>query len=146
MNYSELVRTYFERSTALQWYWTLYVVVIGGLLAISSFRRRVNFLLTVLVTVLYCCFAYKNSGAIGEVTMQRLGILQVLHALPTSVLINPETQRFREIVEPTLTSTTYEGARNFHIACDVLTIAALWAMERRRRRVTRHFPPAGTAP
>ena len=35
MSYSELIQLYFERSTALQWYWTIYVVVIGGLLAFS---------------------------------------------------------------------------------------------------------------
>ena len=33
MKYNELIQLYFERSTALQWYWNLYVVVIGGLLA-----------------------------------------------------------------------------------------------------------------
>ena len=40
MNYSELIQTYFERSVALQWYWTIYVLVIGGLLGFSSFRQR----------------------------------------------------------------------------------------------------------
>ena len=32
MKYDQLIQLYFERSNALQWYWTLYVVVIGGLL------------------------------------------------------------------------------------------------------------------
>ena len=32
MNYSELIQAYFERSTALQWYWTIYVIVIAVLL------------------------------------------------------------------------------------------------------------------
>ena len=31
MNYNDLLQHYFERSNALQNYWTLYVVVIGGL-------------------------------------------------------------------------------------------------------------------
>ena len=28
MNYSELIQAYFERSVALQWYWTIYVVAV----------------------------------------------------------------------------------------------------------------------
>ena len=40
----------------------------------------------------------------------------------------------REVFEPTLTPVSYENIRNFHVAGDVLTIAALWAMELRRRR------------
>jgi len=32
MKYAELTQLYFDRSNALQWYWTIYVLVIGGLL------------------------------------------------------------------------------------------------------------------
>jgi hypothetical protein len=42
MSYSELVHTYFERSVALQWYWTIYVIVIGGVLGFSTFRQGRN--------------------------------------------------------------------------------------------------------
>ena len=38
MSYSELMQAYFERSTALQWYWTIYVIVIGGVLGFSTLR------------------------------------------------------------------------------------------------------------
>ncbi len=30
MNYNELIQLYFERSTAMQQYWNLYVVIVGG--------------------------------------------------------------------------------------------------------------------
>ena len=40
MHYSQLIQAYFERSTALQWYWTVYVLVIGGVLGFSTFRQR----------------------------------------------------------------------------------------------------------
>ena len=39
MKYDELIQLYFERSNALQGYWTLYVVIVGGLLAFSSLRK-----------------------------------------------------------------------------------------------------------
>ena len=39
MKYDQLIQLYFERSNALQAYWTLYVVIVGGLLAFSSLRK-----------------------------------------------------------------------------------------------------------
>ena len=142
MSYEQLIRLYFERSTALQWYWTLYVLVIGGLLAISSLRHRGDLLMTLLVTVLYCCFAYKNLGAIRDVTMQRLAILESIHEYHSA---SPnefgETSRLRERMDPTLVAPEYDGVRNFHVMSDLLTIAAVWAMERRRRNASRDALP-----
>ena len=40
MNYFDLIQLYFERSTAMQAYWNLYVVIVGGLLAFSSLRKQ----------------------------------------------------------------------------------------------------------
>lgn len=130
MSYGDLIRLYFERSTALQWYWTLYVIVIGGLLAFSSLRQRPDLLSAALVTVLYLFFAYKNLGAIRDVTMQRIAVLQTID----TVAMTDEIVAARNKLEPTLIAPAYEGVRNFHEASDLLTIAAVWAMEWRRRR------------
>jgi hypothetical protein len=126
MTYSELVQMYFERSNALQNYWTLYVVVIGGLLAFASIRKQPDVITTLLVTVLYCFFAYKNLDAIHDVTMQRYAILDLAKQAKTAIL--------GQVLEPTLVAPAWEGVRNFHIASDVLTVLALWAMELRRRK------------
>jgi hypothetical protein len=137
MTYSELLQLYFDRSAATQWYWTLYVVIIGGLLAFSSMRQRPDLVTVVIVTVLFSCFAYKNAGAIVDVTNERYALLEAMKE--TSANTAPpgthavEAQRMRELLEPTLKPTTASSARNFHLMCDVLTIAALWAMEWRRR-------------
>ena len=40
--------------------------------------------------------------------------------------------RLKNALEPTLVQPAWEGTRNFHLMCDVLTIAAIWAMELRR--------------
>ena len=145
MTYGDLIRLYFERSNALQWYWTLYVVIIGGLLAFSSLRQRPDLITGLLVTVLYCCFAYKNCGAILEVTEQRLAVLQSMkQAIPTGSDPAP-TEQFKQAIEPTLRPTSYDGARNFHILTDVLTILALWAMEWRRWRAAASTTAALTA-
>lgn len=133
MSYGELIRLYFERSNALQWYWTVYVVVIGGLLAFSSLRQRPDVLTAILVTVLYCFFAYKNLGAIRDVTVQRLAVLDLIRQTP-AVPESAQTPQLRQTLEPTLVAPEYSGIRNFHIASDLLTIAAVWAMEWRRHR------------
>ena len=47
------------------------------------------------------------------------------------------TLTLRDVLEPTLQPAEYEGfagVRNFHIACDLMTIAVLWAKEWRRRK------------
>jgi hypothetical protein len=156
MSYAELVELYFSRSNALQWYWTVYVVVIGGLLAFSSLRQRPDRITGVLVTVLYVCFAYKNLGAIRDVTYERYALLDLLKAAPQLDSASPsagaELVRVRDTILPTLNPPPYEGlggVRNFHVACDVLTVAALWAMELRRRRAWAErglSAPASAAP
>lgn len=137
MSYAELIQLYFERSNALQWYWTIYVVVIGGLLAFSSLRTRKDFITGILVTVLFIGFAYKNHGAIQDVTAQRGATLQVIHQYQATASTVPDIKQAREFIEPTLIAQEPKGIRKFHVACDVLTIAALWAMELRRIRNAR---------
>ena len=136
MNSSELVQLFFERSAALQSYWTLYVVIIGGMLAFSSLRERRDLLTTSLVTVLFSFFAYKNLGAILEASSQRIAALEMLRS-STQDAGSPETMRIHMTLEPTLETPPLGGLRNFHITSDLLAIAALWAMERRRKLVSK---------
>jgi hypothetical protein len=143
MNYAQLVQLYFERSTALQNYWTLYVVIIGGLLAFSSMRQLPNRLTTILITVLFLSFAYKNCGAIVDVTNQRFATLEAIKAVNVGLdqtiasgiaPATPGDARIRSLLEPTMVGTDAQGVKRFHIFCDVLTVLTLWSMEWRRRR------------
>ncbi|HYT88698.1 MAG TPA: hypothetical protein VEL76_08320 [Gemmataceae bacterium] len=133
MNYSELIQAYFERSTALQWYWTIYVLVIGGVLGFSTFRQRPELVTTILISILYAGFAYKNLGAIETTAEERHAILLAIKDYPASGPKAADIQRVRTKLEPTLPEYDVAGARYFHIACDLLTIAFLWAKEWRRR-------------
>jgi hypothetical protein len=128
MKYDQLIQLYFERSNALQGYWTLYVVVMGGLLAISNLRTRRDLLTVCLVTVLYSFFAYKNLDAIHDTILQRAATLEAIHQAGVEI----SSASVRQLIEPTLVQPAYVGIRNFHITCDVLVIILLWAMERRR--------------
>ena len=130
MTYNDLIQLYFERSNSLQSYWTLYVVVIGGLLAFSSIRKQGDMLTTLLVSILFSFFAFKNLDAIHDVTVQRFAVLDAIKKSPPS----NETASVSKAIEPTLNPPEFTGVRNFHVTSDVLTILALWSMERRRRR------------
>lgn len=136
MRYSELIQLYFERSNALQAYWTLYVVVIGGLLAFSSLRKQRDLLTTTLVTVLFAFFAYKNLDAIHDVTVQRYAVLNAIKQSTPNPSDMVDTKQLHELMEPTLLPPAYAGVHRFHVTSDLLTIAALWAIERRRARYT----------
>ncbi len=106
MKYAELIQQFFERSNALQGYWNIYVVAIGGLVALSSFRQRRDLVKTVLVTVLFSFFAYKNLDAIHDVTVQRFATLQLIKESKPSDPDAADVKRVGEVLEPTLTLAT----------------------------------------
>ena len=129
MNYNELIQLYFDRSGAILSLWTLYVVILGGLLAFSSIRKQPDWLTTALVSVLFVIFAYQNLGGLHDAAVQRLAVRGLIgHAV--------EAGASRLVLEPTMQPVTYENIRAFHCVSDVLTLCALWAMELRRRRAS----------
>ena len=134
MNYSQLIQMYFERSVALQWYWTIYVLVIGGVLGFSTFRQRPELVTTILVALLYAGFAYKNLGAIEATAVERQAILSAIRQYPETESDAPGVKRLRPLLEPAMPDYDVAGARYFHLACDLLTIAFVSAKEWRRRK------------
>lgn len=137
MPYNELIQLYFERSNALQNYWTLYVVIVGGLLAFSSIRRVPAAVTTLIVSVLFCVFAYENLDAIETVSGQRHATLALIRQTDPNAA--PNVAAVRQQLEPTLTPASVSSSRTTHLIGDVLTLLAIWAMEfnRRRRRPAR---------
>lgn len=132
MNYSELIQLYFERSNALQAYWTLYVVIVGGLLAFSSLRKQSAALTTAIVSVLFALFAYENLSAIQTTASHRFATLEAIKSSEGSAA---GVNHVRAALEPTLQPASHGSTLTTHLVSDVLTIAALWAMELRRRKL-----------
>jgi hypothetical protein len=135
MNYNELIQLYFERSTAMQAYWNLYVVIVGGLLAFSSLRKQPAAITTLIVSILFALFAYENLDAMCDTTRQRFATIQAIKQFDSSGTNAASSKQARDLLEPTLTPATYNSVRTTHVTSDILTIAALWAMELRRRRL-----------
>ena len=135
MNYNELIQLYFERSTAMQAYWNLYVLIVGGLLAFSSLRRQPGAVSTAIVSILFILFAYKNLDAMYDTTLQRFATVQAIKQFDSSGTVTASSKQVRDLIEPTLTPATYGSVRATHVTSDILTVAALWAMEFRRRQL-----------
>jgi hypothetical protein len=140
MNYNDLIQLYFERSTAMQAYWNLYVLIVGGLLAFSSLRKQPAAITTLMVSVLFALFAYKNLDAMYDTTQQRFATIQAIKQFDASGTDAASLKQARDLLEPTLTPATYGSVRATHVTSDLLTIAALWAMEFRRRRLKSTTP------
>jgi hypothetical protein len=135
MNYHDLLQLYFERGNAMQNYWNLYVVILGGVLAFSSLRKQPAPITTALVCLLFALFAYENLGALHDVTVQRFALLEAVknfHSTETA----PAVEQTRALLEPTLTPATWGSVKITHLTSDILALAALIAMEFRRRRLT----------
>ena len=132
MKYDEVIQLYFERSNALQAYWTLYVVIVGGLLAFSSLRKLPAAVTTLIVTLLFSLFAYENMDAILTVTRQRHATLAAIKQVDPSTAA--EIRPMRDLLEPTLTPAPESSTKRTHLVSDFLTILGLWALELRRRR------------
>src|SRR6266481_6395324 len=134
MNYNELIQLYFERSNAMQQYWNLYVIIVGGVLAFSSLRKQPAAITTALVCILFALFAYENLDAMKDTTAQRFATLEAIKQFDSGVSATASKQ-VRDLLEPTLTPATFGSVKVTHITSDLLTIAALCAMELRRRRL-----------
>jgi hypothetical protein len=132
MKYNELIQLYFERSNALQAYWTLYVVIVGGMLAFSSMRKLPAAVTTLIVTLLFGLFAYENMDAIMTATKQRHATLAAIKQSDSSAAA--EIKPVRDLLEPTLTPSPESAVQRTHLVSDVLTVLGLWAMELRRRK------------
>lgn len=135
MNYNELIQLYFERGNAMQQYWNLYVIIVGGVLAFSSLRKQPAALTTLIVSILFALFAYKNLDAMKDTTAQRFATLQAIRQFDSSGETTATAKPMRDLIEPTLTPANYGSVRLTHVISDCLTIAGLWAMELRRRRL-----------
>lgn len=145
MNYNELIQLYFERSNALQAYWTLYVVIVGGLLAFASVRKHPAALTTLIVSVLFILFAYENHNAIQVATQQRLATLNAIRQSSGEATAAGSISA-RELLEPTLQPASPGSVRTTHLVSDLLTIAGLWVMEFRRRKTRRDVSSAELEP
>ena len=73
-------------------------------------------------------------GAIEATAEEREAIRLAIKDYPASGSNAADIKRVRDRLEPQLPAYDIAAARYFHLACDLLTIAFLWAKEWRRRK------------
>ena len=112
MNYNELIQLYFERSTAMQQYWNLYVIIVGGVLAFSSLRKQPAAITTALVCILFALFAYNNLDAMKDTTAQRFATLEAIKQFDSGAGAATPSKQVRDLLEPTLTPATFKSVRS----------------------------------
>jgi hypothetical protein len=93
-----------------------------------------------IVSILFALFAYENLDAMYDTTRQRFATIQAIKQFDSSETSAASLKQTRDLLEPTLTPATYNSVRATHVTSDILTIAALWAMELRRRRLKSTTP------
>src|SRR3954469_4788805 len=109
MNYSELIQLYFERSNAMQQYWNLYVIIVGGVLAFSSLRKQPAPITIALVCILFALFAYENLDAMYDTTRQRFATIEAIKQFDSSGTNAASLKQMRDLLEATLTPATYNS-------------------------------------
>ena len=82
-------------------------------------RKQPDVVTTLLVTVLFAIFAYKNLGAIQAVTAQQVAAIDAIKQL---VAADAKLAEFDKQFGATLVVTSPGSVRLTHIAGDVLTI------------------------
>jgi len=140
MNYNDLLQLYFDRSNALQNFWNLYVLAVGGILAFSSLRKQPAGLTTFVVCLLFALFAYENLGAMKDCTAQRFAMLEAVKKFDANGGAQTDPNALRQLLEPTLTPASWQSVKVTHLTSDVLTIVGLVVMELRRRRLANVSP------
>jgi hypothetical protein len=80
-------------------------------------------------------FAYKNLDAMKDTTAQRFATIEAIKQFDSGGAAAAVSKQVRDLLEPTLTPATFGSVKTTHITSDLLTIAALCAMELRRRRL-----------
>ncbi|PYJ15855.1 MAG: hypothetical protein DME94_05825, partial [Verrucomicrobia bacterium] len=93
-----------------------------------------------LVCILFGLFAYKNLDAMKDTTAQRFATIEAIKQFDSGGVTATASKQVRDLLEPTLTPATFGSVKATHITSDILTIAALWAMEFRRRRLKSTTP------
>src|ERR1700719_3015358 len=98
MNYNELIQLYFERSTAMQSYWNLYVIIVGGVLAFSSLRKQPAAITTAIVSILFALVAYKHLDAVYDTTAQRFAVVESIKQYDPTTAPVAATKQVRDLI------------------------------------------------
>jgi hypothetical protein len=136
MKYNDLVQLFFERSNALQTFWTIWVAVVGALLAFCAARRKLGLWMMCILTVGFCLFACVNLFGMRDVSAQRLAAMKAMKDFPPPAESNKEERQsleaVRKTIEDSLNPPTVGVVTTFHLLVDLLVLVAIWVISYRK--------------
>jgi hypothetical protein len=132
MDFKDVAGHLFERSNAMQSFWSYYIAVSGALLAFFGTSRR-SIPLTILLTVAFIGIAAANLGGMKNVAQQRVAL--------RALLMQARTENADKVFKVPLPSEAVvaayldvpppppvNGVIATHLCCDVVIIAAIWVL------------------
>lgn len=132
MDFKDVAGHLFERSNAMQSFWSYYITISGALLAFFGSSRR-SIPLTILLTVAFIGIAAANLGGMKNVAQQRVAL--------RALLMHAGTEKADQVFKIPLPSDTVvkayldfpppppvKGVVTTHLCCDAMVIAAIWVL------------------
>jgi len=132
MDFKDVAGHLFERSNAMQSFWSYYITISGALLAFFGSSRR-SIPLTILLTIAFIGIAAANLGGMKNVAQQRVAL--------RALLMNAKTEKADQVFKAPLPSQAViaayldvpppppvAGVVATHLCCDVVVIAAIWVL------------------
>jgi len=131
MEFKDLVTLYFERSSAMQTFWSIYVTIALGLLAfIGSVKPSPERnLLAGILSFSFVAFAAVNLDALVDVTIARNVAKELISNFkPSATLTQEVIDKIMLTVRPPAVWTIIV----FHVTADILVLAGVWILTLRK--------------
>ncbi|MBZ5521627.1 MAG: hypothetical protein LAP21_05150 [Acidobacteriia bacterium] len=123
MEDKEALTLFFERSNAMQTYWSYYITVVLGVLAFFGAGSPRSVTTAGLISVTFLGFARANYQGMTDVARQRVEVCKYLIKPEYNCSKLPCT--IKSPLPITLNPPAVNAVKAFHIVVDVLTIGAI---------------------
>ena len=126
MEFKDLLSLYFERSNAMQMYWSFYVTIVLALMAFFGTVKvssEIKYVVGILLLA-FIAFATVNLGALREVNQQRIDAKALIEQGAFKKDNAPDEPTVRLLLKD-MNPPSIAGVITFHIIADLFTIAAI---------------------
>ena len=141
MDFKDVVTLYFERSNALQTYWSFYTTMGGALLAyFGGMKPSANkYLIAVVLSISFVSFAAVNLDALRAVTKARVICRDLIYSGKLANSPSPEAQ---EQIQKLITPWPFAYVAAMHISGDLFTLGGIWFLVLTKSDHKAHASPA----
>jgi hypothetical protein len=145
MDFKDIVTLYFERSNALQTYWSFYTTMALALLAYFGGMKSSpqKFLIAIVLSLSFISFTVVNLDALRAVTKARIVCRDLIYS---DRLANPPSQEVQKQIRQMITPWPFEGVAVMHISGDLFTLGAIWFLVLLKPTQKTHRVQSGVIP